>query len=128
MKRLYFLFCCFFFFAHSIIGQKIKPNENLFKEMWISDTCGEKGYRLVISSFVAIRYKKGNLFKTKKDILFWLGEPNKVYSHTKILEFCYIVEGDSNCSLDLEDTVLIILSIYIDKKNNKVVSITRGTF
>ena len=101
MKRLYFLFCCFFFYTHSLIGQKIELKENLFKEMWISDSCGEKGYRQVLSGFIAIRYEKGNLFETKKDILFWLGEPNKIYRHAENLEFCYIVEGDSNCSLDL---------------------------
>ena len=128
MKGVYFFLFCFFFLTHSLIGQKIESNENLFKEMWVSDSCGEKGYRQVLSSFIVLKYKHENVFKTKEDIMLWLGEPNKIYNHSENLEFCYIVKGNSNCSLDLEDSVLIILSIFIDKRDNVIMSISRSIF
>ncbi len=127
MYKSIFIVWCFLLQFGNLKAQKLPHDQNLFKKMWISDTCGQKGYREILARYISTEsWRKTNiLFETKKDVLFWLGNPDKIYDGGDTDQFCYIVSagGSSYCSLDQEDSVETSLNIGINKKTEKVTSI-----
>lgn len=73
-------------------------NQNWFKEMWLQDTCGQKGHRTVLSDFILYKQQKEKFFKNKKDVIQLLGEPYQVYSNDNSTStIIYVVFSAIDC-------------------------------
>ena len=128
MNKYILFFGLLFFLNKGISAQKMPYNMNLFKQLWTSDTCGQKGYREILARFISLESQVNvtEIFKKQEDVLFWLGQPDKIYKCENTKNFCYIVTAEKQCNLDEEDSVMIALDIYFDNKSNKVISISQS--
>jgi hypothetical protein len=111
----------------SLHAQKIDTSNNLFREMWLADTCGGYGYRKALASFISTNFNSDEkkLLENETDVLNALGRPDSLYLREEDFVYIYVISGSLYCNLSDDQTIFLSLSIAIDNKTRKILFIAK---
>lgn len=123
---LYLVLCCVINTSCQISKRKLIPTNNVLSLLWSTDTCGVSGNRKIIGDFIFTESERTPYIKSLTEVEFLLGVPDTIFQYPDQYVYFYVTWGTPLCMKFYPDGVYKSLQVFIDRKTNKVISISGG--
>lgn len=106
--------------------QQLARTHELFAVLWAEDTCGVSGNRELIGNLIFEGSRKTPYLRNLAQVVSLLGAPDTIFNYSDGMKYFYVTRGTLLCMKFYPDGVYKSLTVFIDPKTKRVISILGG--